>query len=425
MSQKINDGLTSLISNMGNPNKDKAASTTYTATPLTDCELLSAHSTSWIARKLVEIPAYDMLRKWRTWASDHLAIQTEEERLKVKAKLLECKIKARLFGGAAIFIGTGAADLSKPLDYTRIKKGGIKYLTVMDRRELVAGDIETDPLHENYNKPKFYRVANSAQSTDIHPSHFVLMRGNLDPDYMSLASREGWGVSVLQSALGAVKNADGTCGNVASLVFEANVDVIGIPDLTANLSSGGAEFERQLLARFALFSQGKGISGTGILDKEEVYSRNSTSFAALPDIMINFLMFAGATEGIPATRFLGVSPSGLSSTGEGDMKNYYDMVQSKQQVELEGEISGLDIALLRSAGVADTDYTWNPLEQQSQEQVATAGKSAVESIAALVDTGLFTTEELRLIAIQRLQQSGAFDGIEEIAAATAAAVGGL
>jgi len=403
------DGLRSLISNLGNPLKDKAAATAYGYTRLTDDQLIAAYATSWAARKLINVPAGDMVRKWRAWqGEDVVKIVAEEERLKLKSKLLEAKVKARLFGGAGIFIGTDQ-DLMQPLSVERIKRGGIKYLTVLDRRELIAGEIETDPLSEYYNRPKYYTVAGSKNQTQIHPSHFAILMG--EPN-MSVIN-DGWGVSVLQHCLDAVKNADGAAANIASMIFEANVDVIGIPDLTSNLANGGAEFERQLLARFALFAQGKGVAGVGILDKEEEYTRNAVNFGTLPELLEKFIVLAGAADGIPVSRFLGTSAAGLNATGEGDMEVYFDKIQSMQS-DLEAEIYTLDTALLRSAGIdPKLNYIWNPLEQANAVEVTTTNKTTTESLININNLGVYSGEEMRAIATRALDAFGVAEIVAE------------
>jgi len=407
---KLYDGLRSLISNLGNPLKDKAAATTYGYARLTDDQLIAAYATSWAARKLINVPAGDMLRKWRAWQGEDVTkIIAEEERLKLKSKLLDAKIKARLFGGAGIFIGTDQ-DLTEPLSVERLQRGGIRYLTVLDRRELTAGEIETDPLIEYYNRPKYYTVAGSKNQTQIHPSHFAILMGEPNMDVIN----DGWGLSVLQHCLDAIKNADGAAANIASMIFEANVDVIGIPDLTSNLANGGAEFERQLLARFALFAQGKGVSGVGILDKEEDYKRNAVNFGTLPELLEKFIVLAGAADGIPVSRFLGTSATGLNATGEGDMEVYFDKIQAMQS-DLEGEIYTLDNALLRSAGVDPAlNYAWNPLEQTNAAEEAVTNKTITESLININSLGAYSGDEMRAIATRALD---AF-GVAEIVAAT-------
>jgi len=407
---KLYDGLRSLISNLGNPLKDKAAATTYGYARLTDDQLIAAYATSWAARKLINVPAGDMLRKWRSWQGDDVTkVIAEEERLKLKSKLLDAKIKARLFGGAGIFIGTDQ-DLTEPLSVERIQHGGIKYMTVLiGRRELTAGEIETDPLSEYYNRPKYYTVAGSKNQTQIHPSHFAILMGEPNMDVIN----DGWGLSVLQHCLDALKNADGAAANIASMIFEANVDVIGIPDLTSNLANGGAEFERQLLARFALFAQGKGVSGVGILDKEEDYTRNAVNFGTLPELLEKFIVLAGAADGIPVSRFLGTSAAGLSATGEGDMEVYFDKVQAMQS-DLEGEIYTLDTALLRSAGVDPAlNYAWNPLEQTNAAEEAVTNKTITESLININSLGAYSGDEMRAIATRALDAFGVAEIVAE------------
>src|SRR5690606_4158339 len=111
------------------------------------------------------------------------------------------------------------------------------YLTVMSRREMIAGELEIDPTLETYGKPKEYQVANSTAFLDIHPSRLVLQIGAPHPDPWNALGNTGWGDSVLQRVWTAVNNADATAANIASLVFEANVDVFKIQDLMEHMSS--------------------------------------------------------------------------------------------------------------------------------------------------------------------------------------------
>src|SRR5690349_5702773 len=124
----VRDGLMSLASRMGTE-RDKAASVFYAQPILTDEQIIAAYRGSWLPRKIVDIPALDSCRKWRNWQaeSDQIgAIEAEERRLNLRGKVLEAAKKGRLFGGAALFIGTGDADPSQPLDAERVGKGGLK-----------------------------------------------------------------------------------------------------------------------------------------------------------------------------------------------------------------------------------------------------------------------------------------------------------
>ncbi|MDT9693909.1 DUF1073 domain-containing protein, partial [Streptomyces sp. P9(2023)] len=119
---------------------------------------------------------------------------------------------ARLWGGAVIYIGDGG-DATQEFDPESIGKGGLKYLTVMGRREIVAGELEIDPTLESYGLPKAYQVANSTDFLDIHPSRLVIQIGEAHPDPWNALTNTGWGDSVLQSVWTAITNADATAAN--------------------------------------------------------------------------------------------------------------------------------------------------------------------------------------------------------------------
>ena len=139
----ITDGLTNLVANLGTP-RDKAAASFYQLPQLTAEQLWAAYRSAWLPRKIVDIPALDSCRQWRSWQAESKQItdiEAEETRLGLQQKLLEAQTKARLFGGSAIYISTGEQDPSKPLNPERVKKGGIKHLTVLSRRLLKADRI--------------------------------------------------------------------------------------------------------------------------------------------------------------------------------------------------------------------------------------------------------------------------------------------
>ncbi|GFO81792.1 MAG: hypothetical protein A49_14190 [Methyloceanibacter sp.] len=412
------DGLRSLIGGLGDPTRDKAASGYYAPTFLNDFQLLNAYRDSWIARKLVDIPAQDALRKWRSWVADQdkiEALEAVEKRLGLHAKLLTCKSWARLWGGAAIYIGTDQPP-EEPFDPATIKKDGLKYLTVFSRRELMAGDLEQDPFSEHYGRPAHYEVISSGAFARIHPSRLVIQVGVPHADPWNVQGPNmGWGDSALQSAYDAARNADGTAKNIASLVFEANVDVVNVPDLMGQLAN--PDYEKRLTDRFTLAAANKSINKTLILDSAETYDRKQVTFQQLPEVMQQFLLMVSGAADIPITRFLGQSPAGMSATGESDMKNYHDKIQSVQELELEPAMYRLDEALIRSTfGVRPDDigYDWAPLEQMNEKEISEIGERIAKTAETLTRTGLFMPEELRGPTSNMLAEAGVMPGLDKI-----------
>lgn len=415
----VGDSLTNLVSRMGT-DRDKASHNAYAYVPLTDEQIIVAYKTAWLPRKIVDIPAFDSVRAWRDWQAEDdqiEKIEAEEKRLNVKGKVLEAKIKARLWGGAAIMLGTGDMDLSLPLDVERVGAAGLQYLTVLTRRNLAAGERENDPASEFYGRPKNYVLSNAnAVQMVIHPSRLVIFHGASEPD-VDFAIYQGWGDSVLQATMNAIKQADGTAANIASLVFEAKVDIIRLPNFMASMADEG--YKRKILDRYTLANTGKGINGTLMLDKEEEYESKTTSFSNLPEVLDRFLQIVSGAADIPATRLLSQAPAGMNATGESDLRNYYDRLSAMQELEMEPAMARLDECIIRSAlGDRDPDihFDWAPLWGLSEKERADIFKTKADGARALAGTGtspeLMPIEALSDAIVNTFIEDGSLPGLE-------------
>lgn len=419
MIQFATDTLRALVGGLGNPERDKAAGLYYADPVWDDAQLVNAYRGAWLPRKIIDIPAMDACRAWRDWQAKSAQIsdiEDEEKRLNVRGKVLEAKIKARLFGGAAIFIGTGEARPDIEFRPDSVKKGGIHYLNVMTRRQLSAGEVETDPQSPFFGRPRWYEMTGQTRGVvRIHPSRLVIFTGAQRPDDdIAGAIDQGWGDSVLISTLTAIQQADAAAANIASLIFEAKIDVVRVPQMMASLSD--PVYRQRLLERFSLAAAAKGNNGTLILDKEEEYNQKSTSFATLPDLMDRFFQQVSGAADIPMTRLFGQSPGGLNASGESDIRQYYDRVSSAQELEMRPAMALLDEALIYSALGSRPDdvfYTWTPLWQISQKERADIGKINAETIKALNDTALFPPEAIASAGANMLVENSIMPGLEQ------------
>lgn len=410
----LKDSLQNLVAGLGTA-RDKASHSHYALPVMDDQQLLNAFRGSWTAQKGVSIPAVDACRNWRNWQADKAQIElieAEENRLNVKGKILEALLKARLFGGAAVFIGTGERDTASELNPDRIGKGGIKYLTVMTRRQLSATEIEQDPQSPRFGKPKAYRLPGS--TVEIHPSRLVIFVGVPHPDpELAVGTGFGWGDSVLLSAMPAVRHYDETVANVVSLVYEAKIDVINIPNLMSSMQD--KNYERLLLERLRLAATAKGINGTLILDGQETHSSKSASFGNLPEVIAKTEQGVAGAFDIPGTRMFGQSSTGLGANGEENTRNYYDNVASRQKLEIKPAMSVLDEGLIRSAlgsRPKEVHYTWAPLWQATAKERADIGKTTADTIKALKDSGLFPEDALSTAAVNLLVELSVMPGLE-------------
>lgn len=416
----MGDGLANALSGL-NTERDKAAHSYYAEPTVDALELVNAYRGSWMARKIVDIPAMDSCRNWRGWQADQAdieLIEAEEKRLNVRGKVLEARKKARLFGGAAVYADFGDTA-SDPLDLERVQKGGIRFLTVFTPRQLIPGEIDTDPMSEFFGMPKEFTIAGGATGqARIHPSRLTVFVGNDLPDRDITASAFGWGDSVLVSVMQAVKQAESASANINSLIYEANVDVVSIEGLSEILKLPGGEDKVRNLLQMNL--DAKSNLRALVLDAKNTYQRKAVSFGSLPDLMDRFDQHAAGAADIPMTRFMGMSPGGMNSTGESDLRNYYDRVSAGQALEMSPAMMRLDEALIRSATGARKPaihYEWNPLWQLGEKDKADIFKTKSDAARTLAGNGgtsepLMPIEALSDALVNEFIEDGALAGLE-------------
>lgn len=365
------DGLFNVVSGLGTTSS-KRQHNQFGYDALNDWRQLdAAYQTNWIARAIVDIPAEDMVREWRTIKSDGAEeIQQEESRLYLKNASGEALSWARLFGGAGILMLTNQ-DLGKPLDIKRIKQGDLERLLVLDRYEMNPMTLNTwDILAANYLQPEFYTVQGGTQH--IHWSHFAIFRGAKLPR-RQMAQTQGWGDSELRKCMEDLYDTVSAKGGIAELLQEANVDVIKREGLTDELAS---DQDEQIIDRYTLFSQLKSVVHLALLDGDETYERKTLNLSGVAPALETLMTWMAGCSGIPFTKLWGTSPKGMNATGEGDLNNYYDRIRASQGLQLEMPLSYLDLVLVRSAlggFPKGYDFVWNPLKQPNQVEVEQAG----------------------------------------------------
>lgn len=412
----VKDSFKNLLANL-NTTRDKQTGGEYVLPAITDDGWAIIYRCSWLARKVVDIPAVDSTRKWREWQGDEDQIEklnAEEKRLKLPQKVKLALQQSRLLGGSAIYYSIKGDDPALPVELNKIKAGQIEFVTVLSKDILNAGEIDNDPLSQFYGRPKWYEVSSeSAGIQVIHPSRLAIFIGNQLLTTNETAMVQGWGDSSLMAPYEAIRNSDSISANVGSLVYEAKVDVLQIPNL-ANIMAD-PEQKDLLVERVELSAQLKGNNGMLIIDGEEDYNQKTFHFAGLVDINQQALQAVAGAADIPITRFLGQSPAGMNATGEGDLKNYYDSVSGMQTLVITPELFNLDEALIRSAlgdRPEDIFYEWASLWQMSDEQKSKISKETADTIKTLSDSGLFNEADLADASVALLVDHSIFPAFE-------------
>lgn len=410
---RFGDSLQNLTANLAIGNA-KTVSDAFGLNTISSTELHAMYRGDWMSRKIVDVPIKEAIRPWRMWQTDAADIEKMldvEKAHQIKAKVSRGFRWARLHGGAAILISNGDDDTSKPM--TAVGKGRLQCFTLLQRDEITPHGIVQDPRSPEFRNPEYYQLTTGdGNAMPVHHSRVIRLIGAERPDVAF--NEEGWGDSILQIVYDAIHHAALTTTAIAELVHEAKIDVIGVHDLTKHLSStAGTEL---ITKRFTAANMIKSINNTLLLDIKDKWDRKQTSFAGLPDVLQLYLQIVAGAAEMPATKFLGISPGGLNSTGSGEENVYHETLDGWRTDELEPVLAKIDRVLWMDATGADkvdAKYVFGDIKKASEKDQAEIADRKADTTKKYFDMGLFEDEELREVVIQQLEEDAVYPGLSE------------
>lgn len=409
------DGLTNFVSNIGQANA-KTSATAYLQTFDSQASLEATYSASTWFGKIVDIPADDATREWRSWKADSTDIEdleAAEKDLNVRVQVNKALKWARLYGGAVI-IPDLPGNPTSPLNLERVAKGSVRFLSVLHRFEIQKdGDIRRNPLDPLYGLPERWRVnTGDGQSLFFHPSRVFLFNGRKASN--GITSNEVWGESIWRHLSDAIEATDSGANIIHALLHEAKIDVVKVDGFMDFI--GTDEGESAYMRRWDLAAKLKSVANMLVLDGQDEYEQKTINWSGLPDVMDTLLTVMSGAADIPVTRLVGKSPGGLNSTGESDLRNYYDSVKAKQDLQLSPQMAPLDEVLIRTAlgdRPKDIWYDWKPLWTPDEKERAETQKIRAETFQIELNSGAFDEQMLVKTYLAGAIESGLYPGLEQ------------
>ncbi|MEY8709504.1 DUF1073 domain-containing protein [Mangrovibacter phragmitis] len=362
------DGLSNVVSGMGT-NRDRRTYNRFTITSMNDyLEMEAAYNENWIAAAVVDNPVEDATREWRHFTGKIAsAIQEAEKKYEIQERTQEAFTWAGVYGGAGLLMVTDQ-DFDQPLKVEAITKGSLKRFVCLDRTMISPSAYNySDPTAENYMRADRYRINGGTQ--DVHHSHFILAPGSPLPPRLRLLNN-GWDDSILRRCMEDLKDSVAAKSGVASLIQEANIDVISRENLATDLSSG--DMDQDIINRFMNFGLLKSMFRLALLDKNEEFDRKQVSFGGLGEILSVLMEWTAGAAKQPMTRLFGVQSKGLGDSGEGDARSYFNRIRGDQEKKYRKFLNRIDEVMIRSTlgeMPADTNYEFNPLDIPSEMEV--------------------------------------------------------
>lgn len=361
---------------------------------------LAGLSQNALIRTGVTTTAEDMTKRWVEIKRGGKSAD-KDEKIKTLATALddfglqtifnEAAQKADFDGGCLIYIDTGeeGEDLEKPLALVGGRK--IKRFTLVEAINLYPGLYNAyDPLAEDYFKPTTWLVLGKR----IHKSRFLYFAPNQVPVILRPAYNF-FGIPAAQQVLDYVAHFTKTREAAQRLLTKFSLTVFK-SDMSTVLS-GGASTNFDM--RMQYLAQWRDNDMILAIDKEkEDVVKLETPLSGVIDVPRQALEFVSMIFRMPVTKFLGISPAGMNATGESDMRNYYDHVESKQEKILRRPLDkALDVVQLHLFGEIDPEIKadFAPLSDEDDSAKALTQKTKADRLVVLVQGGIISEDEAR------------------------------
>lgn len=425
---RTRDAFSNPMARLGANTPNHLEGTEYPLTRLTkNYQLMnSLYRSHWVIRRIIDVIPEDMCKNWFKITSQLPPDQIErfdkqQRKINLKAKVIDGLKWGRLYGGAAgVIMISGHEDmLDQPLDIDHVMPGSFKGLLIVDRWSGIypQPDMCHDVDDTDFGLPDMYQVQSEAigGSIRIHHSRIVRFMGR-DLPFWEKQAETYWGASEVEHVFDELKKRDNTSWNIAQLVFLANIRVLQMSDLGQSLSISNDKVQDDLFTTLQTQNWLMSNMGLQVLDKDDTFSTHSYSFAGLSEVYQDFKGdLAGAAE-IPETRLYGRSPAGMNSTGESDLQNYYEAIETKQEAYLAPIIDKLlPIMCMSEFGMIpdDLDYKFNPIARTKDADKVDLGSKQTDAVVSVFNTGLISQRTSLKELRQMSEQTGMWSNITD------------
>lgn len=403
----VQDAFSNPLFRLGYGSQSPLEATEYPLTRMTDNYALlnSLYRTNWVVQNVVGLMVDDMLREWYTIQSsiapEYLdELQRVERATQLRAKLNEGLRWGRLYGGAAglILIKGQEGMLDQPLDLSTVMPGSFMGLMILDRWMGIVPDMQlvTDMSDPDFNLPAYYMVNNAEGRlvARVHHSRIIRFTGR-DLPYLEKIAELYWGESEVEALYRDVVAHDNVSANMAALTFQANINTMEVQNLEQLFSLGSIEQQRRFWNTMQAQSVMQTNFGVRLIEKGNQMHNTQYSFSGLPDVYESMCLNLCGASHYPMTKLFGRSPAGMNATGESDLQNYYDYVNSQREAKLRPALERLLPVLAMSAWGAvpdDLQITFPPLWTPTAKEVAEIAKAKSEALVSTYQAGLLNVD---------------------------------
>lgn len=426
----VQDAFSNPLFRLGYGSQSPLEATEYPLTRMTDNYALlnSLYRDNWVVQNVVGIIPDDMTKKWFAPAGavgpEHLKELDRVQRVTaLRERVNEGLRWGRLYGGAAglIMIRGQEGMLGQPLELESIYPGTFQGLYILDRWQGVVPGMEL-VFEGGEPVPAYYSITDARGNTvaKVHHSRLVRFTGR-DLPFLERVAELYWGESEVEALYNDVVKHDNVAANMAALTFRANVDTMEVQNLDQLFSVTSGEQQRRFWNVMQAQSVMKSNFGMQLVNRGDQIKNTQYTFTGLQEVYDSMCLDLSGASRIPVTKLFGRSPAGMNATGESDLRNYYDYVDTLREAKLRPILEKLLPVLAMSAwgAVPDgLDITFPPLWTPTAAEVAEIALKKAQAIRDTFQAGLLNVDTAQKELKKLADETDLFGSItdEEIAA---------
>ena len=400
----VNDAFSNPMFRLGYQSQSPLEATQYPLTRMTDDYALlnSLYRDNWVVQNVISIIPDDMLRPWFTVSGlgpeEQKALEKTERSAQLRQRLGDGLKWGRLYGGAGALIMIRGQEerLEEPLDLESILPGTFAGLYVFDRWCGITPMMKlvTDMSDPDFGLPEYYQITNDeiGLTQKIHHSRILRFEGRELP-YLEKLAELYWGESEVEAIYQDIVKHDNVSYNMASLTFQANINTMEVENLDQLFSVTSIAQQKRFWSVMQAQSVAQSNFGMRLVNKGDSVKNTQYTFSGLKDVYESMCLDLSGASGIPVTKLFGRSPAGMNATGESDLQNYYDRIDSNRESKLRPILERLlPVMCMSTFGVIPdgADIVFPALWTPTAREVADIAKAKSETVIAAVQAGLLT-----------------------------------
>lgn len=376
-----------------------------------DSELASLYSRDALVKAIVDkVPEAVFNNPISIVDDDDGKIYKELSRMNFFSSIVTALKYARLYNGSIIVtLYEGDDDLEKPVRAL----GRVSGYRVYSSGRLVMDDSDWVKEKENpyFGSVEYYRfIKKDKTEQKIHSSRISVIKGELFPDSETgTVKQEVFGLSLINLIKDGSKLFGTSISSIGNMLKENGVSVFGFDGFWQRLMiSGGEESIRKRMG--LLKSQMSAFRGI-IQDRNDTFAQINHNFAGIPEIMRIVMAYVSSCSQIPVSILFGNMITGLSSTNEGDIRVFNELVEKTRENKLYDVMCKLisDFAKRNLGFKKELEFEWGAVGQMTETEKTAALNSIVDIATKLFSMeGVVDIEDIKAFLKLKGSQYGLF-----------------